>query len=150
MSTPKRDKQLQLYFEQVRDWLRLSAWDIKVDTIDQASPDALLQVSVDERRHFARIVVGTFWDKDPNDTEAYVRNEQKQAVIHELLHVVHSHTSWWFDNGPWADFDMSKVDKSLIEREVRASWELIIDFTARALAPAAPEPPIWDKWPDDA
>jgi hypothetical protein len=139
-------RELEAYLTKVAAVMLLPEWEFYVSD-DPAAESAILDIEVNELRHFGKVRIGTFFDYHPEDTDEYRANEQRQAVVHEILHVKHAHLTWWLQQGTWTQFDLTRVDKYLIESEVTHSLEVVIDFAARLIAPQMPLPPKWKGWP---
>lgn len=133
MASPEERAELQAYMEQLRDLLRLDAWDLHVSD-KPAEDDAILDIDPDPRRWYARIRIGSFFD-DPGPT--HHAEEQRQAVVHELLHLVAADLSIYTRAGYWRH-SVSVDEANALECTVDDHVEKLIDFAARAIAPSLP------------
>jgi hypothetical protein len=146
--TPEQRVQLELYFVQIRDLLRLNQWDIWISD-EPAGEGSSLEIYPDERRWFARVKVGSFFNHHPADDLEMTRADQRSTVVHECLHLVHAHLMWWMEHGGWKTFEdaLSAVDRHTIQEEYMNGVEMVVDFAAREIAKSMPMPPEWVDWP---
>lgn len=123
----------------LRDRLRLQAWDFEV--VDKPAEDgAVLDVRPDPRRWWTSVRIGSFFSTDPDIVNG--PHEQRQASIHELLHLPQADLLHWLHEGDWSKPlapDVAEAIRSRVDDEL----EKLTDFYARALAPSMPMPPDW-------
>lgn len=137
-TTLVRRRNLQRYLEQLRDLMRLQAWDVEVLATPAYDEEALLETDPDPRRHWAPIRVGTFFEAG-NDAD-----EQRQTCVHELIHVVQADLLHWAIVGGWR-LPLAPDAARAIEEGVRSRLEVQADFLARLIAPSMPAvPEDWD------
>lgn len=119
--------------------MRLQAWDFEV--VEQAAEDgAMLDIKPDPRTWWARVRVGSFFQHDGdihNDPE-----EQRKAVVHELLHLPQADLLFWLEQGTWK-LPLAPDTAQHIEEKVLAEIEKQTEFAARLIAPNMPLPPEW-------
>lgn len=123
--------------------MRHNAWDVEV--VDHPAVDgAGLDVKPDPRIWWARVRVGTYFDMGPDIVNS--PEDQRQAAVHELLHLPQADLLRWLFEGDWSKPlapDVAQAIRSRVEDEI----EKVTDFYARLIAPALPLPP---EWPDAA
>lgn len=134
MSTPKRRRALQAYLEQVRDLMRLQAWDLEVVDHAPEEDDAILTITPQPKRHYASVRVGTFF------TEREL--EQRQTATHEVVHLVQGDLLWWLDNDPWG-LALAPDQRRVLQERIHYELEVQADALARVIAPTMPMPPRW-------
>lgn len=123
----------------LRDALRLQAWDFEV--VEQPAEDgAGLDIKPDPRTWWARVRIGSFFTTDP--LIVHGPEEQRQAAIHELLHLPQADLIRWLHEGDWDDPLAPDVAAGIRSRVVD-EIEKVTDFYARAIAPSMPLPPDW-------
>jgi hypothetical protein len=132
-----RRRALVAYAEQLRDRLRLQAWDLDVSEEAPASGSSILEIVPHKARHSGSIRVGSFFDVD--------RREQRYTVAHELVHLLQAELWEFFDDPqPWHD----RVSADLVDdlkQKVMYELEVQADAVARWIAPSMPLPPAWPK-----
>lgn len=133
MTTKARRALLRTYLLQLRDLMRLQAWDINVSDDPPDNPDSILSVVPHVKRWTATIYVGNFFAQE--------RHEQRQVCVHEIVHLVQAMLwEWADDDSPWKD----RVGRALaddIKGRVLGELENQADFLARIMAPSYPLPP---------
>lgn len=134
MTTPRRRKALQAYLEQVRDLMRLQAWDLEV--VDKApdDDDSILSITPQPKRHYASVRVGSFF------TESAL--EQRQTVVHEVAHLIQGDLLWYVDEEPWV-LTLAPDQARTMRERIHHELEVHADAYARLLAPYMPMPPRW-------
>lgn len=125
----------------IRDRMRLQAWDIEV--VEQPADDgSALDIKPDSRIWWARVRVGSFFQN--NDDIRNTPEEQRQTVVHELLHLTQADLLGWLERGQWKT-PLSMASSGEMEERIVTEVEKFTDFAARLLAPQYPLPP---EWPD--
>lgn len=142
MTNPARRAALQQYMECCRDLLRLSAWDIEVHE-DPADDTSALEVVTTPKRHYAKIMIGASFF-DPARPEESSPDAQRQAVLHELIHLEQGVLFDWLDEGILDEW-LPKATAHLIRTLIKDECEKVCDWTARAFSGSLPLPP---EWPD--
>lgn len=134
MTTAKRRAALQAYLVELRDLMRLQAWDIEVIDKPAERPDSVLELIPHEARHLGTVRIGDFFDVD--------RQEQRQTAVHELVHLIQAGLWEYFDDGTATEV-LRPTALEWISERVRAELEIQADAVARLLAPHMPDPPRW-------
>lgn len=131
-----RNAALLAYCTLVRDRMRLQAWDLEVSAESPDEDEVLLTISPNPARHFGRIRVGSFFEQD--------RREQRQTVVHELVHLIQADLWASLDSGPVSGA-LYRVGLTWVSETVRRELEVQADAVARLIAPTMPMPPRWPK-----
>lgn len=127
---------------QIRDLLRLQAWDFEV--VEQPAEDGtMLDVKPDPRTWWARVRVGSFFQTD-NVEISNSPKEQRTAVVHELLHLVQADLMHWLQEGVWQK-PLAPDLAETIRTRVMEETEKITEFSARLIAETVPLPPDWPE-----
>lgn len=134
MSTPRRRRALQAYLEQVRDLMRLQAWDIVVGDQEPDGADSILEVKPQPKRHHASVRVGSFFSEP--------QPEQRQTVVHELVHLVQGDLLWYLTEESWG-LPLAPDQQRALQDRIHHELEVQADALARLLAPSMPMPPRW-------
>ena len=130
-STPE----ITVYVGDLRDRMRLQAWDITVSHDGRPAEDALADCEPEgqnwhARMRFADALFDGDWDRD----------EQRDYIVHELIHLTHRDVTEPLRNGAWRQ----QVGQGLYDQlygEVVRQMELTVYFLARLVAKSLPYPP---------
>lgn len=135
---PRRPK-LNVYLREVRDAMRLQAWDVQVGDRPPEDPGATISTDPQPRRWWAPVFVAdSFWDQ--------TRKEQRQDIVHELVHVATIQVWRFVHFGEWRQ----ELPRGLfvgVDNDFRERYEEAVDFLARLIAPSMPMPP--ESWHPD-
>jgi hypothetical protein len=115
--------------------MRLQAWDITVShdgrpdegTLADCHPDSQLWHA---RLRFADDLFGGDWDRD----------EQRDYIVHELIHLTHRDVTEPLRSGEWRQ-QLGQALYDHLYGEVARQMELTVYFLARLVAKSLPYPP---------
>lgn len=141
MTSPARREALQHYLEDIRDRMRLQAWDIYVSDTP-ADDDETLNIDPQIKTHWAKIHIGSFFELDDDIVNS--REHQRQSAVHELVHCWQADLIHWLAEGKWR-LPIAPDNVEQIEDFVVTSLEVQADAVARILAESMPMPPEWPE-----
>jgi hypothetical protein len=125
---------LVAYVRRVRNWMALQHWEISI--IDRAPSDntARAQLETTEGRYLAGLWVSDSFFDSPAE-------EQRQTVVHELLHVAGREQNDVIRAGGLSTV-LGQTAYGLVWENYKAAHERLVDQLASVLAPHAPLPRI--------
>ena len=142
MTTPAKMASLYEYLMACRDVLRLQGWDLYVEPTPLPDDnDAVLAVTTDLRRHWAKFEVGSFFKDDDGTGAIMNEKERRLAVAHEFVHLMQAEQNEFFARGLWLEIDLSVRDRNIIEHTIRAAMEYTADLASRVIEPMLPPMP---------
>jgi hypothetical protein len=134
---------LNEYLYRLAHEMGLQDWTIHVST-KRADPETtFLEVETQVLTHFAQVRVGGFFRTD--DDIITGANEQRQASVHELVHLRQARVLEWIKEGVWRN-SMPRAEAELVENLLREELEIMADRLAAVIARFMPPVP---DWPED-
>lgn len=131
-----RRRALRAYLIDLRDRMRLQAWDLAISEHSPES-DSILEILPQSTRHNGAVRIGTFFSES--------RAEQRQTAVHELVHLIQA-PLWEFFSEPAAWKEVTSADLAgHLTHRVHDELEVQADAIARLLSPRMPLPPAWPK-----
>lgn len=130
----ERKVMLEAYFEACSAALRLQAWEYHVLDDAPDNGNAILSCQANPMRWGVSVWIGSFFEEPPL--------EQRQAVAHELVHVIQADLLWYATEGSWRNshtFEVARLHEDRLKHEL----ERQADFVARLIVHLLPEMPVW-------
>lgn len=132
---------LQEYIRLVAQQMGVLGWDFHV-TPQPPLEECVLMIETKPVVHYARVFVGTFFD----DSGDYLGgpNEQRKAVVHEVVHVIQARMFGWLREGMLKDH-MALATSELMANIFREEMEIQADRLADVIARYMPPVPEWPE-----
>jgi hypothetical protein len=127
---------LSSYVADMQARMGLVQWQIRVG--ESRIKGLLAKVDPCEGRYWARLTVHrkSFWRLSPE--------EQRNSVVHELVHLVHQPATRVIEYGKWRE-DLALPVWRDVHSEFVSGVELMTDHLANVFSPLMPLPPEWPK-----
>lgn len=136
---PRRAK-VNAYLLELRDALRLQAWDVEVGDRGPDDTEAVVAIQANSRLRWAPVFLAeSFWDEDPE--------EARLDLVHEFVHLILWDLWEFVDGGAWLH-QLAQPLFFQVKADNRERIEQATHFLARLLAPTLPMPP--QSWHPDA
>ena len=125
--------EITAYVHVLRDLLRLDAWDLTISADGLPDTEALADTTTTPGRWHARLrFADDLFENDASD--------QRDAFVHELLHLTHYEATEAIRNGEYRH-QIGQVVYDSLMTEFKHHVERMVDFQARLVARSCPYPP---------